>query len=62
MLYLIVCFSCSRVFKLDDIGSEILRIAIPASLALAADPIASLVDTAFMGQIGFLFFLFRPKI
>ncbi|KAF3336402.1 MATE efflux family protein 1-like protein [Carex littledalei] len=42
----------SRVFKLDDIGSEILRVAIPASLALAADPIASLVDTAFMGQIG----------
>ncbi|XP_078164876.1 protein DETOXIFICATION 42-like [Carex rostrata] len=42
----------SRVFKLDDLGSEILRIAIPASLALAADPIASLVDTAFMGQLG----------
>lgn len=40
------------MFKLDDLGSEILSIAIPASLALAADPIASLVDTAFMGQLG----------
>lgn len=40
------------VFKLDSLGSEIARIAIPAALALAADPLASLVDTAFIGQIG----------
>ncbi|KAJ6791790.1 putative protein DETOXIFICATION 42 [Iris pallida] len=40
------------VFKLDELGSEIARIAIPAALALAADPLASLVDTAFIGQIG----------
>ncbi|KAJ1686942.1 hypothetical protein LUZ63_018332 [Rhynchospora breviuscula] len=44
--------NASRVFKLDMLGSEIMRIAIPAALALAADPIASLVDTAFMGQLG----------
>ncbi|KAL8527517.1 hypothetical protein ACS0TY_005385 [Phlomoides rotata] len=42
----------SSVFKLDDIGVEIARIAVPAALALTADPIASLVDTAFIGQIG----------
>ncbi|KAK1259275.1 MATE efflux family protein 1 [Acorus gramineus] len=42
----------SRVFKLDELGSEIARIAIPAALALAADPVASLVDTAFVGHIG----------
>lgn len=29
-----------------------LAIALPAALALAADPIASLVDTAFVGHIG----------
>ncbi|XP_042373336.1 protein DETOXIFICATION 42-like [Zingiber officinale] len=40
------------VFKLDDLGSEILRIAVPAALALAADPLASLVDTAFIGRLG----------
>ena len=31
---------------------EIAQIAIPAAMALAADPIASLVDTAFIGHIG----------
>ncbi|KAG5577750.1 hypothetical protein H5410_057884 [Solanum commersonii] len=40
------------VFKLDELGREIARIALPAALALTADPIASLVDTAFIGQIG----------
>lgn len=41
-----------RVFTLDELGTEIARIALPAAMALAADPIASLVDTAFIGQIG----------
>lgn len=41
-----------NVFKLDELGREIARIALPAALALAADPVASLVDTAFIGQIG----------
>lgn len=41
-----------HVFKLDELGLEILQIAFPAALALTADPIASLVDTAFIGQIG----------
>ncbi|WCJ27982.1 MATE efflux family protein [Euphorbia peplus] len=40
------------VFKFDEIGVEILSIALPAALALAADPIVSLVDTAFVGHIG----------
>ncbi|GFP87021.1 mate efflux family protein 1 [Phtheirospermum japonicum] len=40
------------VFKLDELGLEIATIALPAALALTADPIASLVDTAFIGQIG----------
>ncbi|CAA0833466.1 MATE efflux family protein 1 [Striga hermonthica] len=40
------------VFNLDELGLEIARIALPAALALTADPIASLVDTAFIGQIG----------
>ena len=47
----------SRFYKLDELGSEIARIAIPAALALAADPLASLVDTAFIGQLGLLAFL-----
>lgn len=40
------------VFKKDELGVEILQIALPAALALAADPIASLIDTAFIGHIG----------
>ncbi|KAJ0037447.1 hypothetical protein Pint_24011 [Pistacia integerrima] len=35
----------------DSLGLEIIRIALPASLALAADPIASLIDTAFIGRL-----------
>uniref|UniRef100_A0A6M2EEA8 Uncharacterized protein n=1 Tax=Populus davidiana TaxID=266767 RepID=A0A6M2EEA8_9ROSI len=38
--------------KIDEVGVEILSIALPAALALAADPIASLVDTAYVGHIG----------
>uniref|UniRef100_A0A5B7ASN1 Protein DETOXIFICATION n=1 Tax=Davidia involucrata TaxID=16924 RepID=A0A5B7ASN1_DAVIN len=40
------------VFRMDELGVEIAQIAFPAALALTADPIASLVDTAFIGQIG----------
>ncbi|KAJ1421990.1 Multi antimicrobial extrusion protein [Sesbania bispinosa] len=40
------------VFKSDNLGREILSIALPSTMALTADPIASLVDTAFIGQIG----------
>ncbi|KAG8054190.1 hypothetical protein GUJ93_ZPchr0001g30595 [Zizania palustris] len=43
-----------HALKLDDLGSEVLRIAVPASLALTADPLASLIDTAFIGRIGFV--------
>ncbi|KAL2330670.1 hypothetical protein Fmac_018251 [Flemingia macrophylla] len=38
--------------KFDELGMEIMLIALPAALALAADPIASLIDTAFVGHIG----------
>ncbi|KAI9116477.1 hypothetical protein K1719_012644 [Acacia pycnantha] len=40
------------VLKLDSLGKEILGIAVPAALAVAADPIASLIDTAFIGHLG----------
>ncbi|KAJ9558440.1 hypothetical protein OSB04_013054 [Centaurea solstitialis] len=40
------------VLKMDTLGKEILLIAVPAAMALAADPIASLIDTAFIGRIG----------
>ncbi|KAM7497166.1 hypothetical protein LguiA_021580 [Lonicera macranthoides] len=40
------------VLKMDELGLEIARIAFPAALALTADPLASLVDTAFIGHIG----------
>jgi Na+-driven multidrug efflux pump len=39
-------------FSLDEVGMDILGIALPAVLALAADPITALVDTAFVGHIG----------
>ncbi|KAF9675587.1 hypothetical protein SADUNF_Sadunf09G0047700 [Salix dunnii] len=41
------------VFKKDELGSEIIRIALPAAMALAADPVASLIDTAFIGRLDF---------
>ncbi|KAL5573009.1 hypothetical protein UlMin_022606 [Ulmus minor] len=41
-----------NVFKKDELGLEIAHIAIPSALALTADPIASLIDTAFIGHIG----------
>nr|XP_007148878.1 hypothetical protein PHAVU_005G021900g [Phaseolus vulgaris]ESW20872.1 hypothetical protein PHAVU_005G021900g [Phaseolus vulgaris] len=41
-----------HVFKMDSIGKEILGIAFPSALAVAADPIASLIDTAFIGHLG----------
>lgn len=37
---------------MDELGREILSIALPAALALAADPITSLVDSAFVGHLG----------
>ncbi|XP_027366377.1 protein DETOXIFICATION 43-like isoform X2 [Abrus precatorius] len=41
-----------HVFKLDALSREILGIAFPSALAVAADPIASLIDTAFIGHLG----------
>lgn len=40
------------VFKMDSLAKEILGIAFPSALAVAADPIASLIDTAFIGHLG----------
>ncbi|GAB4856040.1 Protein DETOXIFICATION 42, variant 2 [Ancistrocladus abbreviatus] len=45
-------YNVRHVFKMDELGLEIAQIALPAALALTADPIASLIDTAFIGQIG----------
>ncbi|KAK9152675.1 hypothetical protein Sjap_000155 [Stephania japonica] len=39
------------IFKKDELALEILRIAVPAALALTADPIAPLIDTAFIGHL-----------
>ncbi|XP_062205482.1 protein DETOXIFICATION 42 isoform X2 [Phragmites australis] len=39
-------------FRWDELGQEIMGIALPGALALMADPVASLVDTAFIGHIG----------
>ncbi|KAE8098813.1 hypothetical protein FH972_016849 [Carpinus fangiana] len=41
-----------NVFRNDELGKEIMQIALPSALALTADPIASLIDTAFIGHIG----------
>ncbi|XP_071720318.1 protein DETOXIFICATION 42-like isoform X3 [Rutidosis leptorrhynchoides] len=41
-----------RALGLDPLGREILSIAVPAAMALAADPVASLIDTVFIGHIG----------
>ncbi|CAN6325581.1 unnamed protein product, partial [Urochloa humidicola] len=38
--------------QLDGVAADIVGIAAPAVLALAADPITALVDTAFVGHIG----------
>ncbi|CAN6362023.1 unnamed protein product [Urochloa humidicola] len=38
--------------RLDGVAADIISIAAPAVLALAADPITALVDTAFVGHIG----------
>lgn len=49
-------------FKLDDLGVEIATIALPAAMALTADPIASIIDTAFIGQIGAIISFLDCKI
>lgn len=52
MPFFVFFHDARNVFKMDSIGGEILKIAFPAALALAADPIASLIDTAFVGRLG----------
>uniref|UniRef100_A0A368UHJ0 Protein DETOXIFICATION n=1 Tax=Glycine max TaxID=3847 RepID=A0A368UHJ0_SOYBN len=50
---LFVFFRDARlIFKLDALSREILGIAFPAALAVVADPIASLIDTTFIGHLG----------
>ncbi|KAL2483117.1 MATE efflux family protein 1 [Forsythia ovata] len=41
-----------EIFKKDELGVEMAQIALPAALGLTADPIASLIDTAFIGHLG----------
>ncbi|XP_022766710.1 protein DETOXIFICATION 42-like isoform X3 [Durio zibethinus] len=52
MLSGFLAFVIKNVLKKDELGIEIAHIALPATLALMADPIASLIDTAFIGRIG----------
>lgn len=42
----------SKVFGRSPYDREILRLALPALGALAADPLVSLVDTAYVGRLG----------
>ncbi|KAK7343174.1 hypothetical protein VNO80_26137 [Phaseolus coccineus] len=50
---LFIFFKGARhIFKLDALSRELLGIAFPSALAVAADPIASLIDTAFIGHLG----------
>ncbi|XP_022026773.1 protein DETOXIFICATION 42 [Helianthus annuus] len=50
---ILVFFKDYRIaLKLDTLGREILSIAIPITMALAADPVASLIDTIYIGRIG----------
>ncbi|KAD5802841.1 hypothetical protein E3N88_14201 [Mikania micrantha] len=52
-LPILIFFKDYRVaLTLDSLGREILSIAIPVTIALAADPVASLVDTMYIGHIG----------
>lgn len=46
----VMCFR--SVFSKDELNLEIAKIAVPAALGLMADPIASLIDTAFIGHLG----------
>ncbi|KAK2407336.1 protein DETOXIFICATION [Trifolium repens] len=49
----LIFFNDARlIFKLDALSKEILGIALPSALAVAADPVASLIDTAFIGHLG----------
>jgi Na+-driven multidrug efflux pump len=57
MLGFINTINRRSVFKWDVLGKEILQIAVPAALAVAADPVASLIDTAFIGHIGMYAFV-----
>ncbi|XP_076884459.1 protein DETOXIFICATION 42-like [Bidens hawaiensis] len=48
-----VLFNDTRsVFSKDELNLEIAKIAVSATLGLMADPIASLIDTAFIGHLG----------
>uniref|UniRef100_A0A0E0DAV8 Protein DETOXIFICATION n=1 Tax=Oryza meridionalis TaxID=40149 RepID=A0A0E0DAV8_9ORYZ len=38
-------------FMVDEIGMDILTIALPAVLALATDPITALISTSFVGHV-----------
>ncbi|KAF2544226.1 hypothetical protein F2Q68_00033069 [Brassica cretica] len=50
--FLVIFKDLKHVFSMDAIGREILSMAFPAALAFAADPIASLIDTAYIGRLG----------
>lgn len=53
---IISSYAFRNAFSSDELGLEILNISLPTTLALAADPIASLIDTAFIGHIGLFSF------
>ncbi|CAL5196298.1 unnamed protein product [Lathyrus oleraceus] len=50
--FLVFFHDARLIFKMDALSREILGIALPSALAVAADPIASLIDTAYIGHLG----------
>ncbi|KAK7267311.1 hypothetical protein RIF29_19980 [Crotalaria pallida] len=52
MRFLMLFSGFRNALAKDELGLEIFHISVPTTLALAADPIASLIDTAFIGHIG----------
>ncbi|WJX11206.1 Protein DETOXIFICATION 42 [Trifolium repens] len=52
MLLLMLFSGIRNAFRKDELGLEIMQISVPTIMALAADPVASLIDTAFIGHIG----------
>lgn len=57
ILFLFLFYIHRKRLKFDELGWDILSIALPAALALAADPITSLVDIAFLGHLGIPLFI-----
>ncbi|XP_027911999.1 protein DETOXIFICATION 43-like isoform X4 [Vigna unguiculata] len=50
--FLVFFKDARNILKVDSLCREILGIALPSALTVVADPIASLIDTTFIGHLG----------